>query len=318
MSIRSVQTGRQIRDHFPVYDGDLDKVPGLGQDDFTILVFKDAAVFDGLDVTITEIDGAAGEYAAAWTFDEPADLYEIEITYSEGRQVYRARFTASSVAAGGGPAEPGARAYCTIADMRAEGVTDAEADDDRLALLIEEATAEIDEWTGWWFDVQERTLTLNGRGTTTLALPAPALELTNVTIFGTEIDPDDVDLVGPSPVPSGSYDEGPAVQIEGGWDAGRRNVVIEGTFGYREADGSDQGRVPRGIRRACMLIVLKRVGKLAEDDAARDAHRVKSMRTKTQSVDFRDPAAGDAPYTGDAEIDQILLRFAKPMGLGSV
>lgn len=318
MSVRQVLTGNVVRDHFPVWNGDVDKVAGLVQGDFTVVVFKDAEVFEGLAVTITEIAGAAGEYRVEWTFDEAADLYEIEVTNEAHGQVYRARFTASSVAAGGGVAAPGDRAYATIADLRAEGVTEAQADDARLELLIEEATLEIDEWTGWWFDVQDRTLTLSGRGTVSLGLPAPAIDLTSVAVDEVEVDLDDVDVIGPSPVPAGVYDEGPAIEIAGGWERGRRNVVVSGSFGYREDDGTAEGRVPRAIRRACMLIVLKRVTPLAEDDGARDAHRVTAQSTGKQSVSFAPRTKADAPFTGDAEIDQIIMRFSKPMGMGAV
>ena len=63
--------------------------------------------------------------------------------------------------------------YATVADLRAEGVTVAQADDARLEALIDAATAEIDRVTGWFFEPRALTLTLDGRGAPSLELPAP-------------------------------------------------------------------------------------------------------------------------------------------------
>ena len=77
--------------------------------------------------------------------------------------------------------------YATVADLRAEGVTVAQADDARLEALIDAATAEIDRVTGWFFEPRALTLTLDGRGAPTLELPAPPIRLDRVAIDSADI-----------------------------------------------------------------------------------------------------------------------------------
>jgi len=54
--------------------------------------------------------------------------------------------------------------YASVADLRAEGVTAAEASDARLELLLEEASRLNDRVTGWFFEPRLLTLRLSGRG----------------------------------------------------------------------------------------------------------------------------------------------------------
>ena len=54
--------------------------------------------------------------------------------------------------------------YASVADLRAEGVTAAEASDARLELLLDEASRLIDRVTGWFFEPRSLMLHLSGRG----------------------------------------------------------------------------------------------------------------------------------------------------------
>ena len=53
--------------------------------------------------------------------------------------------------------------YASVADLRAEGVTAAEASDARLELLLAEASSLIDRVTGWFFEPRLLTLRLSAR-----------------------------------------------------------------------------------------------------------------------------------------------------------
>ena len=55
--------------------------------------------------------------------------------------------------------------YASVADLRAEGVLESEASDERLEALLEEASGTIDRMTGWWFEPRELMIRLDGRGT---------------------------------------------------------------------------------------------------------------------------------------------------------
>jgi len=273
-----------------------------------------------------------GRYVGAWTV--PADeslgahevrwYFNVEAGWDEGSWVEEFEVTATIV-----PVADGFRHYCSVADLRAEGVTVALASDERLEELIDEATREIDGWTRWWFDVQARTLAIDGSGHGTLILPAPVIRLDGVTISSdegtTELDVDDIVIDGPAPVREPYSGPGPALRYTGelpdSWAtatfaAGVANVAVEGLFGRTEYDGTVQGRVPRSIRRACMLLAMKRVIPLVEDDDSRRSHRIKTMKTTSQSVTFADVNPASAPFSGDPEIDQILMRLAKPMAIG--
>ena len=54
--------------------------------------------------------------------------------------------------------------YATVQHFRDEGITEAQASDERLLALIEEATAAIDRITGWFFEPREMTIYMDGRG----------------------------------------------------------------------------------------------------------------------------------------------------------
>jgi hypothetical protein len=208
--------------------------------------------------------------------------------------------------------------YATIEDLRAEGVSEFEADDARLTALITEATATIDRATGWFFEPRALTLRLDGRGTPTLEPPAPPLRVDSITIDGIELSlaPEDLVVVG-APVQPGFY--APRItRCHHAFPRGCGNVEIDGLWGYTEDDGSPEGRVPYEIRRVCMLLVLRWLPPLADSDAddARNSWRVTSMRTRDQSVSFDRPGLG-GPYTGDPEIDRVLFRYRRPPGLGA-
>ena len=208
--------------------------------------------------------------------------------------------------------------YATVADLRAEGVTVAQADDGRLEALIDDATAEIDRVTGWFFEPRSLTLTLDGRGAPTLELPAPPIGLDRVTIDGADISlsADELNVVG-APVAPG-FDAPRLTRRFGRFPRGHGNVVALGLFGYTEPDGTAEGRTPTAIRRACILLVLRWLHPLADDGGfdARNRWRIIEERTREQSYKLDRPGSGGGP-TGDPELDAILLRYRRPAPMGA-
>ena len=208
--------------------------------------------------------------------------------------------------------------YASVADLRAEGVLEVEASDERLEALLEEATTTIDRMAGWWFEPRETTLRMDGRGTPSIEPPVPPIRIDSLSVGGSQLslDPDDIVVVG-APVPPGFA--APRITLtRGGFPRGRGNVELDGLFGYTEDDGTPEGRVPREIRRACLLMVLMWIPPLASSDAdeARHSWRVTSMRTRDQSVSFANPGLGGM-YLSDPDIDRILRRYRRPAGLGA-
>lgn len=182
--------------------------------------------------------------------------------------------------------------YASVADLRAEGVTAAEASDARLELLLDEATHLIDRVTGWFFEPRQLTLRLSGRG-------APSIEL---------------------PVPPGF--DGPRFTRRHGrtFPRGHGNVVAEGLWGFTEDDGTPTGRTPLAIRRAAMLLVLRSMAPLADDTSfeARSRFRIIEERTRDQSYRL-DPARSTAAanLTGDPEVDTLLAPYVRPTPIGA-
>jgi hypothetical protein len=208
--------------------------------------------------------------------------------------------------------------YATVAELRAEGVTEAQADDARLEALLDAATSEIDRLTGWFFEPRGATLTLDGRGTPSLELPVPPIRLDRVRAGGGEIstDPEHLIVVG-APVGPG-FDAPRLTRRFGRFPRGAGNVVVEGLFGYTEPDGTPERRTPPSIRRACILLVLRWLHPLAGDGGfdARNRWRIIEERTRDQSYKLDRPGSSRGP-TGDPELDAILLRYRRPAPMGA-
>jgi hypothetical protein len=211
--------------------------------------------------------------------------------------------------------------YATVQDLREEGVTGAQASDSRLLALLDEATRTIDRVTGLFFEPRPATYRLDGRGTPTLEPLVPPIEVVRLAVDGTEL-PLDLGSLVIAGAPVGPGFDGPRFTLRHGrrFPKGRGNVEAEGVWGYTEDDGTPTGRTPLEIRRACMLLVLRMVPLLADSEAASDARnrwRIIEERTRDQSYKL-DRVSASAPWTGDPEVDAILARYRRPMGLGAV
>lgn len=211
--------------------------------------------------------------------------------------------------------------YASIADARSEGIAVAEASDDRLLLLIDEATRLIDRVTGWFFEARDATYRLDGRGTPSLELPTPPIRVTRLTIHDVEqsLLPADLVVVG-APVRAGF--DGPRVTLRRGrvFHRGHGNVRLEGRFGFTEDDGTLEGRTPLAIRRACLLLVLRNLAPLATEAAAeaRSEWRVIEERTRDQSYRLNPlQASSFAASTGDPDADALLVPYARPSRFGA-
>lgn len=209
--------------------------------------------------------------------------------------------------------------YASVADLRDEGVSVAQASDARLLALIDEAGRAIDSFTGWFFEPRNLTLRLDGRGTPSIEPPVPPIELTQLTVGGSEVSVAPVDLVVVgAPVQPGF--DGPRLTRTRGrmFPKAAGNVEASGSWGYTEDDGTPQGRTPVEIRRACMLLVLRWLSPLGTDDAeARHRWRIIEERTRDQSYKLDRVSGGGSTFTGDPDIDGIVGRYRRPPGLGA-
>jgi hypothetical protein len=207
--------------------------------------------------------------------------------------------------------------YATLDDVRGEGVQPADADDARVLAAVEEATRLVDQLCGWHFEPREMALRLDGRGTPTLWLPVAPIHVTELAINGRSVSraPEDLVIVGAPAAPG--FDGPRLTRTYGAFPRGAGNVVVQGLFGFTEADGTAVGRVPRTIRRAALLLALRSLAPLtgAESEEARARARVVEERTRDQSIKFAEPER--ALLSGDPEIDRLLLPYRRPAAIGA-
>lgn len=298
-------------------------------------------------VNLTTHKVSTGRYAVAWTVPADQTLGKHQIVWtavlvSGGPTLtWRREFDVvqhDGLALGG---------YCLASDLRGEGVTADQASTSKLARLIREASDYVDRTTGTWFEPRPATHTLDGKGRDTLFLQTPTVAIASVTLSsaGTQIvdataykvygwwsSPNDrwtprivrvSALQGSSLVPAYAW-TGAGYAIAPVWPALRQNVIVDGVFGYLERDGSPAGGTPSLIRKATMMLVVRNLAPMADQDAAfekKNKHRIIEEKTREQSYALAKGggATGDgreAPFTGDPEIDQFLEAYQRPPYVG--
>ena len=118
----------------------------------------------------------------------------------------------------------------------------------------------------------------------------------------------------------------PLTTLTGGrWPKGKQNIIITGIFGYTDYDGGPVGKTPDLICRVTAQLALRYCtasGSAAGADAKWQATfgaRIKSEKTADQSYTLFSPAElsgssgrGGGSFTGDPEIDNILVMYKRP------
>jgi hypothetical protein len=230
--------------------------------------------------------------------------------------------------------------YATVADLRAEGVTEAAAWDARIESLIVLAGSYVERMTGRFFEPRAQTLRLDGTGGRVLSLGQPIVAVEAVFVDSSPFSPGG-DAVDPTfyRVYNRHLTEGlllpddrdnPRIELLGyeepfpgvgrlGWPRGQQNVEVRGVFGYTEPDGSPTGRTPVLIRHVTKLLVLRELPKMTDLDRREDAlrrWRITSERTRDQAYTL-EASRLSGEFTGDPEIDTILVAFCRPPDLGA-
>ena len=196
--------------------------------------------------------------------------------------------------------------YCTVEDLRAEGVSEEDYADEQLEYLIGASCEFIDRVTGQWFELREKVIRLDGRGGQNLVLPIFLSEAYSVKFGHEEID----DYVLYNRMEDRVY---PKIFRCSGWPRGRLNVEVSGQWGYVEEDGT----TPPAIKRAAMKLALYNFPVLSDTEAQEE----KNLRglwvsetTDGHSYALSNEAvsslSSDA-ITGDAEIDRILKSYKR-------
>lgn len=101
---------------------------------------------------------------------------------------------------------------------------------------------------------------------------------------------------------------------------GRQNIRVAGVFGYTEPDGSPVGRIPRRLKKATGILVLRQINDpFGIDVFTSQPGRIRSARTRDQSVTFAGASDGGVgSITGDRIVDDILVAYLRPPYYGAV
>lgn len=194
--------------------------------------------------------------------------------------------------------------YCTVEDLRSEGIAEEQYDDAQLERLIAVSCSFIDNVTGQWFESREKVIRLDGRGGKNLILPVFLSEADYVKISGEVVE----DYVLYNRMEDRAY---PKIFRAVRWPKGRLNIEISGTWGYVEEDGT----TPPAIRRAAMKLAMYNFPALSDTEAQEEKNLrgiLLSETTDGHSYSLSEGAVSSlsaGAITGDTEIDQILKSY---------
>jgi hypothetical protein len=231
--------------------------------------------------------------------------------------------------------------YCTVQDLRDEGVPTSYSDS-YLETIIQRVSRDIDRYTGRWFEARSLSYTLDGSGTVALLLEQPIISITEVQLDGVAYASSDL-IVYNRHITQGLLSpddrENPKIEIRQPYDddllfkfgltwfpKGQQNMQVEGVFGYTDYDGSSQGYTPLAIKQAAKMMAIRELTPLYNADPTDERSgawwRITSQRTRDQAITYANPVSlgsqGVGPFTGDPRIDNILLRYCAPLRLRSV
>jgi hypothetical protein len=203
-------------------------------------------------------------------------------------------------------------AYLTVDDLRREGVSDevysTEYVEERIAL----ASKTVEHLLGLFFEPKEgHVVKMSGPGHDTLFLPYPPTTtsaITSITVGGEEVDSEYYEVIMPE-FPDGRLNP-KILRLTGKWTAGKRNIVITGTFGFVEPDLS----VPPQIHELCKRVAIWGMPKIG------DAGAQKAARISEEAIEgyrYKLAEVRSAGAFGDPKIDSLLAQFYRP-AIGTV
>lgn len=286
---------------------------------------------------------STGHFVAAWTVPvgEPIGTHEIRwffrLTGASAEQTATEEFEVLTSVVGSFT-----NGYCTVQDLRDEGVTVSMASDAQLQERILLASRMIDKFTGRFFDLRTQSFTMDGTGKASIHLDVPIVAIDTVSVDDVAFLPSDI-IVYNRHVSEGlafpNDADNPRIEVRQPLDddllfkiglkvfpKGQKNIRLDGVFGYREFDGTVSGKVPDLIRYVCKLMTIRYLARMADISGSadyRDSWRVVSIKTRDQAVQWATPSAsmgrrGVGRFTGDPEIDTFLLGFRRPPTMRAV
>lgn len=307
-----------------------------------------------VNLTTDRIGGVDGHYAAAWTCDVTAakkGRHQIRWfatpASGEDEQTWARDFDVLPAAA---TIPNCGTAYAIPSDLRDEGVHVNDATDARLLKLLSMQARYIERITLRSFRPVYKVAVFDGSGGRQCLLGEPLIALAGVAIgqpviteverasfriFNRHlangmIDPDDradpkIEFAHSSDLLQGR--RGGAVSGSPLFGVPWRDhffpqtvqgITVRGVWGYTDFDGSPTGCTPELIAHAQKLLVIRELPTMAgcgDREDSRSRHRITSETTRDQS--YVKQAEIETPFTGDREIDDILMIYRAALHLGS-
>lgn len=312
-----------------------------------MLAFDEIKVYRSITVEagpFTEVTGPGTRI----TLVAGTTLYEYIDTSGDAAYWYKFAFYNSGTASEGSssPAiqpEGAQGQYCTISDIRNEGVTEALYSDARVSYAITVASQQIEMYTGRWFEPRNLDFRVDGRNARSIHLDMPIIEISNVYVGETEVAltdliiynrhmqgltvPDDRDNPRVELLQTLDYDFSMGGAGLRWFPLGQQNVRLVGTFGYTDYDGTATGKIPLPITYACKLLTLRELMPMSDPSSAEAgmAWRTQLLKTRDQQIGYWAPSstAGNSrtvtgAFTGDPRIDTILMRYRRTAQMRAV
>jgi hypothetical protein len=209
--------------------------------------------------------------------------------------------------------------YIDIDYLVKEGLTEAAQQTSRATMAIQMAQQYIEKMTEQFFEKTVKTLLLDGEGTSTILLPIFCIDITTLkihtyNIYGVpeweDIDPEDAEdyVLYNRFFPDDRVN--PKIEMTFDVQKGKQNIQIIGNFGYVESDES----TPLLIKKICAKLAMHEFEILMSSDRGDDRQRARILEEKTDGHSYKLGECMIAGiYTGDPEIDSVLIHYKRPI-----
>lgn len=294
---------------------------------------------------------SAGRYAAVWTPDSGLTIGQYTVRWFFVRNgapedTFDQEFELVPKAYAG-------RNYCTLYDLRAEGLTTTLMSDTAAQVAIVRASAYAEHFTGRRFLPEyKEAIDIDGTGGRAVLLDEPIIAIQEIKLnFVTNFVAQDLLIPGQTlkcynrhitkNLLTPDDRENPKVEFVHGADLtgvnyyesgtgyvlyqlmfpmGRQNVRFAGVFGYTEFDGSvnSPGSTPLMLREAVKMLVFKNRALMINRplSSVGPAGPMIEEHTRDQGASFQASWLKGA-FTGNPEIDQLLAAFVRSPKFGA-
>lgn len=229
--------------------------------------------------------------------------------------------------------------YCSLSDMRAEGLTTTDASDLHLIKVIDRVSRQIEVFTGRWFEAEYREIYHDGQGNKALHFEDPVAAIEDVFIRddATAIDHDSYKVFNRALYGLRQPDDrdDPRIEFTSGiayisrgdlwpnelhWPNDVQVIRVRAVWGYTDLDPQwPIGSTPGGIQHVAKLATVREYAQLTDAelrDDNRDSWKVRSERTRDATRSYQ-THKNWTNFFENPELDLILSRYVRPPQFGA-